>query len=1235
MNDLIDSIGGLTPEQLDLLELHLGRLQKENYASTSAPIVARHRSSNICPLSMAQRGDWFREQLTPKNTASNISVAVRIRGPLDVRSLERSLAETVRRHEILRTTFDLVDGQPVQVISPSSSVELPSANVLEFPIAEREERARLMATAESQRPFDLKQGSLLRTFLIQLDEKEHILVITIHHIVCDRWSHGVLLRDILTLYHAFSRNLPPSLPSLPVQYADFVVWQHERLQGTEMQKQFAYWKQRLEGAPAFLSWPTDFVRAANRSKNSKKYPLAFSKELLAEVKAFCHREALTRFTVLLASFKTLLFRYTEEPDIVIGSLIANRNRPEIENLVGQFANPVVLRTRLSGELYFRQLLEQVSEMNLAAQENQDLPFEKIVQDLQPPREAGRTPFFQVVFNFQKGQSLDITDSDLKVDLEDLLQEKTDFDMLWLLEETAEGIFGSLRYDADLFTPDTIEHLVTAYSQILQAAVRQPDIRLSQFNLPSELEAQTRAAKIRREAQTIVVTANFTADPIKETLAFWMRELDIPAQIEIAPYDQVFQQLLDPTSALSRNKLGANVALLRLEDWHHYQTAEIETSSPLFLKENLLRNVNDFVAALKSSLTRSEVPHILCVCPASPAVLSDTQSAAILRQIESVLFTELNAVQGLQIIPADELSQFYPVKNYYDEVSDKIGHIPYTPAFYAALGTIIVRKIHAIQSKTYKVIVTDCDQTLWKGVCAEDGWQGVKIDESCLAFQKFLAACQSTGMLLCLCSKNNEQDVVEVFERRPDMLLKQDQIISRRVNWLSKAANLQSLAEELQLGLDSFIFIDDSQLECAEVMAACPEVLTIQLPTKIESLEKFLRHIWAFDRARITEEDKKRTALYRQNIERERFRQESLSFADFLADLNLRVRITETSPQEIGRVSQLTQRTNQFNTTTIGRSEAEIQSLMAAEEYTCLSVSVEDRFGEYGLVGVIVFKMGHDSIDVASLLLSCRVLGRGVEHRMVRRLGEIAERHGLKHVTILYQPTPRNQPARDFLRSIVGVSVEKRGDGILFKLPVEVTLALTHSPIDPNARLDKQPVNGTEASKAPGSVGAVKTTFDRAAGSQSNSARQRRIATELNDAEQILQVIHSHNYRKRYEAADVYVEPRMPIERMLADLWAEILQLDRVGANDNFFSLGGHSLLATLLLSRIRDTFQVEMPLSYIFEVPTVAGLAAVIEQSLIEQVDAEEMAEIRQGLNQLSDEEVKKLLADEVAQMSY
>jgi FkbH-like protein len=576
--------------------------------------------------------------------------------------------------------------------------------------------------------------------------------------------------------------------------------------------------------------------------------------------------------------------------------------------------------------------------------------------------------------------------------------------------------------------------------------------------------------------------------------------------------------------------------------------------------------------------------------------------------EESLRSALRDTGAVHLVSAAEVQQLYPVSSYDDPHADELGHVPYTPEFFAALGTLIVRKLHA-RTNRYKVIALDCDETLWDGVCGEDGPLGVRLGAEHQALQAFMLQQRESGMLLALCSKNNPEDVYETFRAHAEMPLRLKHFADTRLNWEPKSANLRSLGDELGLGTDSFILVDNSATECAEVQAGAPEVLTIALPPASE-FGGFLEHIWAFDRWIVTEADRDRAASYAQEAERSKAQRQSASLSEFLASLNLEIRFSPLRPEHLARVAQLTERTNQMNFTSIRRTEVEIQSLLDSGGVECLTVDVSDRFGSYGLTGVILFRASGEALNVDSFLLSCRALGRGVEHRMLARLGEIAQERGLPDVDVPFIPLQRNRPAGALL-SGVGVQFEQRNEsGSIFRFPAAYLAAVRY----------------TADERAPSTSGERRVPAAPLA--KSGAVDYSRIARELREPVQILEAVRERSRRR--VALGSSGAPRTDVEKQLAEMWARLLGLPAVGIHDNFFDLGGHSLLAVQLLSLIRQTFGVELSLKVVYSSDfTVAELAKAIELREIEGAGSEQYAAILKELEGLSEDEVRRLLAEE------
>jgi FkbH-like protein len=689
-----------------------------------------------------------------------------------------------------------------------------------------------------------------------------------------------------------------------------------------------------------------------------------------------------------------------------------------------------------------------------------------------------------------------------------------------------------------------------------------------------------------------ISATFTAEPVEPVLTFWGRRLQLPLDVRFSPYNQVSQAMLDPDGDFARNQHGLNVVFFRLED-----LAQFERHDPATLPriESNLRALLDLVRAAPS---RMSVPLVVVLCPSSPEFLADPARARFFREMTQLTRKLLENAAGVQCLAWDEIERFYPVLEKHSAEGERLGRIPYTDLYFCALGTMLVRLAHGLFMPPFKLIALDCDNTLWSGICGEDGPESVTIDPPFRSLQLFMLEQRQAGMLLALASKNNEAEVIETFERNPRMPLQLPHFVTTRLNWEPKAANLESIAAELSLGTDSFIFVDDNPKETAELAESLPQALALTLPADPEAFTHFLKHVWAFDHIVVTDEDRQRNVFYAQAREFGRELQEAQSAEHFLDTLELHVRCEPLVAAKLPRVAQLTARTNQFNFSTIRRTEQEIQNLVSDGKLECLTVDVSDRFGEYGLTGVVLFGAEGDALVIDTLLLSCRVLGRGVEHRVMDWLAQEAGRRGLSFVEARFVPTAKNQPARAFLESL-GSSP--------YRFPVAALRGLK-----PKA-----------ASAPPPSSPKVRSQVSHKRPDYQSIALQLSTPAEIHEA-----MRHETRASGGNGAQPAQGEPMTETESRLAAIWCDLLKRKSVPLSGNFFDLGGHSLLAVLLIMRVKEEFGVELPIDDVYAAElTLGDLARRIEA--FQHGAAGEYDEILRELESLSDEEVERLLAEE------
>ena len=478
IDQLIEKIHKLPAEKRALFEV---MLREQGIDIHQYTILPQPRTTNAFPLSFAQQRLWFLDRLEPGSPLYNIPSVLRLRGKINVKALENSFNTVVSRHEVLRTIFKEEKGEARQVIQKEMAITLQQNDLTSLPPLEREDEFLRLAQEESLKPFNLSTGPLLRVSLIKLDETDYGFLVTMHHIVSDNWSTAVFVHEILHLYEAYVNNQPPQLPELKVQYADFAVWQRKWLSGENLEKQISYWRQHLQGIPPLLNLPLDKPRPAYQSYNGDFILFDLSAELSNALREFSRQHEVTLFQTLLAAFFVLLHRYSAQKDICVGSPIANRNRKEIEPLIGFFVNTLVLSAHLEGNPTFADLLKQVKETTLGAHQHQDLPFEMLVEALQPERNMSHSPLFQAMFvmNNAKMEKLQLPGSELE--LVELENKTTKFDLILNVTDIEESLKCKLEYNTDLFLYGTmerlIEHYMTFLNEIVQSIVDEGNIIL--------------------------------------------------------------------------------------------------------------------------------------------------------------------------------------------------------------------------------------------------------------------------------------------------------------------------------------------------------------------------------------------------------------------------------------------------------------------------------------------------------------------------------------------------------------------------------------------------------------------------------------------------------------------------------------------------------------------------------------------------------------------------------------
>ena len=651
----------------DLLRRYLSG--EINQKPTSPQTINRRAPGNLPQPSFGQERLWFLDQLMPDSPVFNIPIAVRLSTPLDLVVLEQSLNEIVRRHDALSTTFATVDGQPKAVIAPNLILTIPVIDLGGYPQDERETEARRLTNEEALRPFDLVQGPLVRVSLIRLGEDAHVLLVTTHHIISDAWSTVVFFEELSRLYEAFSKGEPSPLPELPIEYADYAAWQREWVQGEQLEKQLSYWKKSLGGELPVLDLATDRPRPSVQTHRGARESLLLSENLTEAIVALSQREGATLFMTLLAAFKVLLFRHTGLQDIIVGSPIASRPQPETEGLIGFFLNNLALRTDLSGNPNFREVLARVRETALEAYANQDVPFEKIVEELRPERHLSRTPLFQVylnLFNFNdelklpaSTKGISFFEAWLKSD-----ENLSKFDLTLYAGLQGGELKLALVYNVDLFDAASITRMLGHFRTLLEGAVANPERSISDYPLRTEAE-RTRDFIRSNSVRPVNPFITFARHEIEQSIAdrFESQVRKFPSHIAVKSrsHEWSYEEL-----NRSANRVCQTILSLR---------GEGEERIALLLEHDA-----PMIAALLGTLKagKTYVP----LDPLYPRerlayILADSQAGALLTNDENLPLAQKLTGDGVQLINIDHLDSAAPVAGALNIPPDRLAYILYT------------------------------------------------------------------------------------------------------------------------------------------------------------------------------------------------------------------------------------------------------------------------------------------------------------------------------------------------------------------------------------------------------------------------------------------------------------------------------------------------------------------------------------------------------------------------------
>jgi FkbH-like protein len=1128
---------------------------------------------SILTVSPEQERLWLMQEVSPGSSALNLVAAVRIYGCLDKGALDAAFFEMTQRHPYFLAGFRQVEGNLIAQIDPAVRATLKLLD-----LRSREDQAdadaRRYIRADVDQPFDLSAGPLIRALLICVKDEQFIAVFTIHHIVSDLWSLRIFLKELFNTYETLARGeaLETSASFASPRYRDFAAASREALEGRVVQENIRYWEREFAGAPMVLPLRLDSPRPRGGIRRASEEVVSLDAIPYEQLRLLAQSEGTTPFVVLFAAYALLLQQISGSSDIVVATPFANRDRVEFQQLIGLCAHPMAIRIDLTNKTRFRHVLRHVRQAVLKAIEHHEVPFAKLVERAHPERAPGRLPLAQVFFGFNREVLQDQRIADLTLEPYVVEGSSTDFDLSMNVIDNDGQLTARLRYASDIFKPSTIERTLSLYADIIARSVRAPDVDLGQ-----SAAASADSSSHYRETMFLSVAATFTPEPLNEFLSFWSRYFAWPLHIDFECGGPAFRSLLPTEVEIGKRFAGPRLFLLRVEDWARGTVS-------------LQQAVRDFVGLLGAAVETTSVEHIVYVCPRSPLAVSNAEVSELVTEAEEMLAEEISAFPHTTLLWGEKIALQYQVAKQDDPVSDELAAIPYTTEFYAAIATSVFRKIVALRRKGIKVIVSDCDNTLWEGVVAENGVQGLKINAANQRLHDLLSTQKRNGVLLCLCSKNEEKDIVEVFQSRPDIALRWDDFAVKRINWLAKSQNLYSIAAELQVELESIIFVDDNPLECAEVRNNCPEISVLQVPSGLDAA-RILDHYWGFDTSVITLEGSSRTKLYREARQRSEHGQTFRHRRDYIASLQLKCTVSPLDVDHLPRVVELMHRTTQFNTTGLKKSVPELQSLLRSGRLEGLTCEASDKFGDYGMVGVILYTQHPPDLVVEAMLLSCRALGRGIEHAMTAECGRIASDDSLSHIVFPFAATARNGPALTYLKSLTAHVEKQRDDRARYRISAAAASTI-QSDFDDSAH---------EVDMASSDIAEVPPSGVSPSKSHNMSALLERVAVSLRTAQSVVEA--ARDTKTASLQPSLTTGPRTTIESAVAEIWTELLGVNINSVDTDFFELGGDSLKAIRIVSQIKERFGVTLPLALFFEGDaTIATLCSALEEQALSEV---------------------------------
>jgi len=1102
------------------------QLDSADQRLSAGPIKSVARTSTA-PLSFTQQQFWLLDQASTNRAAYNVCTAVKISGPLDVQRLRETLGRIVSRHEVLRTRIVLEQGTPVQMISPAAPIEISISDLTNLDATEREGETHRAFAAEAEQPFDLSIAPLLRCRLLKTSATEHVLLLTIHHVVFDGWSAGVLMRELAALYEGRDAG-SPDLPQMTVQYADFAQWQRQSLQGEILDQHLDYWRRNLGGAPTTLDLPADYLRPARSSYQGARQTLLLTKELSSGLKTLSRTENATLFMTLLACFQTLLFRYSGQEDLVVGSPVAGRTMFETESLIGAFVNTLALRGDVTGNPSFRDFLARVRETVLGAFAHQDLPFEKLVEELNPDRNANRSPLFQVMFALQNTPQPALSASELTLTPIELESATAKFDLSLEVTEQTDGLLVAFEYSTDLFAPETIARMLAHFQNLLATVVRDPEQRVAEMPLLSHTERDQ-----------ILIEWNQTGADF--------------------PLDACVHRLFEAQAARTPEAVAAE-----------------------FRGEQLTyRELNRRANRLAHFLQKQEV---------GPEVLVGISVERGLEMLVAMLGV-LKA--GGAYVPLDPK---YPSERIAFMIEDAglsliLTQKDLSNAFDIGKARLLfVERAETFEQESAENPVTNVAPENLAYLIYTSGStgnpKGVMVEHRSLAhFTSLAAAAYSITpgdrvlQFASLCFDLSVEEIYPALTHGATVVLRTDEMVSSTADFISCCDDWKISVLDLPTAywhelVEAPTFLRSSLPRSVRLVIIGGEAAQ---PERIAAWQKVTSGSVRLVNGYGPTETTVVSTMFEVNAEAEIKESQSVSIGKPIANTTAYILDQFRQPVPIGVAGEL-----HLGGAGLARGYLNRPDL-TAEKFITNPFSTEPDSQLYKTGDLVRYRADGNIEFLGRVDNQIKIRGFRVE---LEEIEQALRQHASVGDCVVVLRESRDSDKRLVAYVVMGeqsaTAIRDLRNFLKAKLPSYMVPAafelIDALPLMPNGKINRralpEPRNHTETDES-------------------------------------------------------FVPPRTPVEELLADIWREVLKLEQIGIQDNFFDVGGHSLLAARVVSKVRAVLDIEFGMVDVFQAPTIESLAELLQARDMQQEPEDELASLLEELAGLSDESAQHRLEHE------